>query len=114
MEIAEAHLFFENIPKIKRKFETLVQVGLGYLKVGTPATVLSGGEAQRIKLAKELQKVTKGVTLYILDEPTTGLHASDIKKLIDVLQKLVDNGNSMIIIEHNLELIKVSDYRYWP
>ncbi len=110
MEISEALEFFENIPKIKRKFQTLVEVGLAYLQVGTPATVLSGGEAQRIKLAKELQKVTRGQTLYILDEPTTGLHADDINRLIKVLQRLVDNGNSMVIIEHNLELIKVADY----
>ncbi len=110
MEISEANEFFSKIPKIKRKFSTLVEVGLGYLKVGTQATVLSGGEAQRIKLAKELQKTTKGDTLYILDEPTTGLHAQDIDKLIQVLQKLVDNGHSMIIIEHNLDLIKVADY----
>lgn len=110
MSILEANEFFENIPKLSRKFQTLVDVGLGYLKVGTPATVLSGGEAQRIKLAKELQKVTKDNTLYILDEPTTGLHTDDIKKLIKVLQRLVDAGNSMIIIEHNLDLIKVCDY----
>ncbi|MGL5020627.1 MAG: excinuclease ABC subunit UvrA, partial [Mycoplasmatales bacterium] len=110
MEISEAHQFFTNIPKIKLKLGTLVEVGLGYLKVGTPATVLSGGEAQRIKISRELQKVTKGETLYILDEPTTGLHSIDIKNLIVVLQRLIDNGNSMIIIEHNLDLIKVSDY----
>ncbi len=110
MEISEALEFFENLPKIKRKLNTLVEVGLGYLRVGTPATVLSGGEAQRIKLAKELQNMTRGETLYILDEPTTGLHAHDIDKLIHVLQRLVDNGHSMIIIEHNLDLIKVSDY----
>lgn len=110
MEISEAYEFFENVPKIKRKLHTLVEVGLGYLKVGTPATVLSGGEAQRIKLAKELQKITKGETLYILDEPTTGLHAEDINRLIGVLQKLVDNGNTMVVIEHNLDLIKVADY----
>ncbi|MFV0287876.1 MAG: excinuclease ABC subunit UvrA [Mycoplasmatales bacterium] len=110
MSIYEANEFFENLPKLHRKFKTLVEVGLGYLKVGTPATVLSGGEAQRIKLAKELQKVTKDNTMYILDEPTTGLHTNDIKKLIKVLQTLVDSGNSMVIIEHNLDLIKVSDY----
>lgn len=110
MEISEAFEFFENIPKIKKKLATLVEVGLGYLTLGTPATVLSGGEAQRIKISKELQKVTKGETLYILDEPTTGLHSIDIKNLIRVLQRLVDNGNSMIIIEHNLDLIKVCDY----
>ncbi len=110
MSIEEAYDFFKSIPKIERKLKTLLDVGLGYLRVGTPATVLSGGEAQRIKLAKELQKVTKGNTLYILDEPTTGLHSEDIKRLITVLQTLVDNGNSMLIIEHNLDLIKVSDY----
>ncbi len=110
MSITEGYEFFKNIPKIERKFKTLLDVGLGYLRVGTPATVLSGGEAQRIKLAKELQKVTKGNTLYILDEPTTGLHSEDIKRLITVLQTLVDNGNSMLIIEHNLDLIKVADY----
>ncbi len=110
MSIDDAYEFFQNIPKIERKLKTLLDVGLGYLRVGTSATVLSGGEAQRIKLAKELQKVTKGNTLYILDEPTTGLHSEDIKRLIDVLQKLVDNGNSMIIIEHNLDLIKIADY----
>lgn len=110
MSIDEAYEFFKHIPKIERKFKTLLDVGLGYLRVGTPATVLSGGEAQRIKLSKELQKVTKGNTLYILDEPTTGLHSEDIKRLIGVLQTLVDSGNSMLIIEHNLDLIKVSDY----
>lgn len=110
MSIEEAYEFFKHIPKIERKFKTLLDVGLGYLRVGTPATVLSGGEAQRIKLAKELQKVTKGNTLYILDEPTTGLHSEDIKRLIGVLQTLVENGNSMLIIEHNLDLIKVADY----
>jgi excinuclease ABC subunit A len=110
MEISDAYEFFENIPKIKKKLATLVEVGLGYLTLGTPATVLSGGEAQRIKISKELQKITKGETLYILDEPTTGLHSVDIKNLIKVLQRLVDNGNSMIIIEHNLDLIKVCDY----
>lgn len=110
MEISEALEFFKNIPNIRRKLQTLEEVGLGYLKVGTPATVLSGGEAQRVKLAKELTKVTTGHTLYILDEPTTGLHACDIDRLIKVLQRLVDNGNTMIIIEHNLDLIKVSDY----
>lgn len=110
MSIDEAYEFFKQIPKIERKLKTLLDVGLGYLRIGTPATVLSGGEAQRIKLSKELQKVTKGNTLYILDEPTTGLHSEDIKRLINVLQTLVDAGNSMLIIEHNLDLIKVSDY----
>lgn len=110
LSITDALNFFKDHPKISRKFQTLCDVGLGYLRVGTSAIVLSGGEAQRIKIAKELQKMTKGNTLYILDEPTTGLHADDIKKLIIVLQRLVDNGNSMIVIEHNLDLIKVSDY----
>ncbi len=110
MSIDQAHAFFINIPNITRKMQTLVEVGLGYLKVGTQATVLSGGEAQRIKLSKELQKVTKGETFYILDEPTTGLHVDDIKRLIKVLQRLVDNGNTVLVIEHNLDLIKISDY----
>lgn len=110
MEISEALKFFENVPNIYRKLKTLEEVGLGYLKLGTPATVLSGGEAQRVKLAKELTKMSSGETLYILDEPTTGLHAVDIRRLISVLQRLVDKGNSMIIIEHNLDLIKVADY----
>ncbi|MFV0246958.1 MAG: excinuclease ABC subunit UvrA [Mycoplasmatales bacterium] len=110
LSIDESYEFFKNIPRIERKLKTLVQVGLGYLNLGTPSTVLSGGEAQRIKLSKELQKVTKGDTLYILDEPTTGLHANDIKKLIEVLQHLVDNGNTVLVIEHNLDLIKVSDH----
>ena len=110
MEIIDAYEFFKNIPVIERKLKTLVDVGLGYLQLGTPATVLSGGEAQRIKLAKELAKTTLGNTLYILDEPTTGLHTSDIKKLVSILQNLVDKNNTMIIIEHNLELIKTADY----
>ncbi len=110
MTVDEGVTFFENIPKISRKLKTLQQVGLGYIKIGQPATTLSGGEAQRVKLATELSKRSTGKTIYILDEPTTGLHNADIHKLIDVLQTLVDNGNTVLIIEHNLGLIKVSDY----
>lgn len=110
MNIDEACEFFQPIPKIYRKLETLQQVGLGYIKMGQPATTLSGGEAQRIKLAAELSKRSTGQTLYILDEPTTGLHFEDVKKLLLVLQKLVDAGNSVIVIEHNLDVIKTADY----
>ena len=110
MRIEEALHFFENRPQIARKIKTLCDVGLGYLKLGQPATTLSGGEAQRIKLAYELQKRPTGKTVYILDEPTTGLHSDDIKKLIAVLQSLVDHGDTVIVIEHNLDVIKVADY----
>lgn len=110
MTVDEALEFFSNIPKIKRKIETLKEVGLGYIKLGQSATTLSGGEAQRVKLASELSKRSTGKTLYILDEPTTGLHIADVHKLIYVLQKLVDSGNTVLIIEHNLDLIKVCDY----
>ncbi len=110
MNVEEALAFFENIPNIKRKMETLVDVGLSYIKLGQPSTQLSGGEAQRIKLATELSKRPTGKTLYILDEPTTGLHMADIDKLIHVLQRLADTGNSIIVIEHNLEVIKTCDY----
>ena len=110
MTVDEALDFFSNIPKIKRKIETLKEVGLGYIKLGQSATTLSGGEAQRVKLASELSKRSTGKTLYILDEPTTGLHIADVHKLIYVLQKLVDSGNTILIIEHNLDLIKVCDY----
>ncbi len=110
MNVEEALEFFENIPKIKRKLETLMDVGLSYIKLGQPSTQLSGGEAQRIKLATELSKRSTGKTLYILDEPTTGLHIADVDKLIKVLQKLVDVGNTVVVIEHNLEVIKTSDY----
>ncbi len=110
MNVEEALSFFENIPKIKRKMETLYEVGLGYIKLGQPSTQLSGGEAQRIKLATELSKRSTGRTLYILDEPTTGLHFADVHRLIDVIQKLVDTGNTVLIIEHNLEVIKTADY----
>ena len=110
MNVEEALEFFENIPKIKRKLETLSEVGLAYITLGQPSTQLSGGEAQRIKLATELSKRATGKTLYILDEPTTGLHVDDVKKLIEVLQKLVDGGNTVVVIEHNLDVIKTCDH----
>lgn len=110
MTIEQATEFFENVPVIARKLQTLNEVGLGYVQLGQPATTLSGGEAQRIKLAAELSRRSTGRTLYILDEPTTGLHAADVKKLLGVLNALVDTGNSMVIIEHNLDVIKSSDY----
>lgn len=110
MNVEEALKFFENIPNIKRKLETLMDVGLSYIKLGQPSTQLSGGEAQRIKLATELSKRPTGKTLYILDEPTTGLHMDDVDKLIQVLQKLADTGNSIVVIEHNLDVIKTCDY----
>ncbi len=110
MTVEEALEFFSNIPRIKQKIQTLYDVGLGYIKLGQPSTTLSGGEAQRIKLATELSKKATGKTLYILDEPTTGLHIADVHKLVDILQRLVDTGNSIIVIEHNLDLIKTADY----
>lgn len=110
MTVEQACEFFENIPAIARKLDTLNEVGLGYITLGQPATTFSGGEAQRIKLASELSRRSTGKTLYILDEPTTGLHTADVKKLLEILQKLVEGGNSMIIIEHNLEVIKCADY----
>ena len=110
MTVEEALEFFENIPKIKQKIQTLYDVGLGYIKLGQPSTTLSGGEAQRVKLATELSKRATGKTLYILDEPTTGLHIADVHRLVDILQRLVDTGNTIIVIEHNLDLIKTSDY----
>jgi excinuclease ABC subunit A len=110
MTVEQAAKFFENIPMIARKLDTLVEVGLGYIRLGQPATTFSGGEAQRIKLASELSRRSTGKTLYILDEPTTGLHSADVKRLLVILQKLVSNGNSMIIIEHNLDVIKTADH----
>ena len=110
MTVEEGAEFFKNIPKISRKLKTLEEVGLGYVKIGQPATTLSGGEAQRVKLATELSKRSTGKTIYILDEPTTGLHTADVHKLIEVLQRLADAGNTLIIIEHNLDVIKTADY----
>ncbi len=110
MTCEEGRSFFENYPSIRRRLDTLCDVGLGYVKIGQPATTLSGGEAQRVKLANELARRSTGKTLYVLDEPTTGLHTDDVKKLVSVLQKLVDAGNSVIVIEHNLDLIKTADH----
>jgi excinuclease ABC subunit A len=110
MTVEEGLEFFENIPKIKRRLQTLYDVGLGYIKIGQSSTTLSGGEAQRVKLATELSKRPTGRTVYILDEPTTGLHSADVHMLIDVLQRLVDAGNTVILIEHNLDVIKTADY----
>ena len=110
MTVEEALPFFENVPSIKQKIQTLYDVGLSYVKLGQPSTELSGGEAQRIKLATELSKRGTGKTIYILDEPTTGLHFADVHKLIEILQRLTDAGNSVIVIEHNLDVIKTADY----
>ena len=110
MSISEALEFFENIPKIKTRLQTLNDVGLGYMKLGQSSTTLSGGEAQRIKLASELNKRSTGKTLYLLDEPTVGLHWYDLDKLIKIINKLADTGNTILIIEHNLDLIKTVDY----
>jgi excinuclease ABC subunit A len=110
MTIEEAVEFFQPIPKIHRKLATLLDVGLGYLRMGQPATTLSGGEAQRVKLATELSKRSTGKTLYILDEPTTGLHFEDVRKLLKVLHALVDAGNTVLVIEHNLDVIKTADW----
>jgi excinuclease ABC subunit A len=110
MTVEEALRFFENVPKIKEKLQTLHDVGLGYIKLGQSATTLSGGEAQRVKLSRELSKRGTGRTLYILDEPTTGLHFADIRQLLDVLHRLRDSGNTVLVIEHNLEVIKTADY----
>ncbi len=109
MPIEEALQFFAHIPKIRRRVEALHDVGLGYMRLGQPATTLSGGEAQRVKLAAELCKVATGRTIYILDEPTTGLHFADIQRLLEVLTRLVDAGNSVVVIEHNLDVIKLAD-----
>ena len=110
MTAEEAVEFFENLPKIRRKIQTMVEVGLGYVKLGQSSTTLSGGEAQRVKLATELARTATGRTIYILDEPTTGLHAADVHKLIEVLQQLVDAGNTVLVIEHNLDVIKTADH----
>ena len=110
MTVEEAYSFFEAIPKIKRKLKALIDVGLSYITLGQSALTFSGGEAQRIKLAKELSKVSTKNTLYILDEPTTGLHFHDVKQLLDMLMRLRDDGNTVIIIEHNLDVIKCADY----
>jgi excinuclease ABC subunit A len=110
MSVEEALRFFAKIPKLRRRLQTLHDVGLDYIKLGQPATTLSGGEAQRVKLASELSKVATGRTLYILDEPTTGLHFADIEKLLEVLQRLVDAGNTVLVIEHNLDVIKQADW----
>ena len=110
MTVEEALTFFENVPSIYRKIQTLYQVGLSYIRLGQPSTTLSGGEAQRIKLATELSRKSTGKTIYILDEPTTGLHFADVHKLTEMLQKLVENGNTVIVIEHNLDVIKTADY----
>jgi excinuclease ABC subunit A len=110
MTVSQAVQFMENIPRIRNKLVTLENVGLGYIKLGQSATTLSGGEAQRVKLAKELSKRATGRTIYILDEPTTGLHFHDIAKLLEVLDRLVEAGNTIVIIEHNLDVIKTADY----
>jgi excinuclease ABC subunit A len=110
MTVEQALDFFEHQPRIFRRVQTLSEVGLGYITLGQHATTLSGGEAQRVKLAEELSKKDTGKTLYVLDEPTTGLHFQDVKLLLDVLQKLVDKGNTVLVIEHNMDVIKVSDY----
>ena len=110
MTVSEAEDFFKAVPSIREKMSTLKRVGLGYIKVGQQATTLSGGEAQRVKLAKELARRSSGSTLYILDEPTTGLHFHDIKKLLEILHELVEKGNTVIVIEHNLDVIKTADY----
>ena len=110
MSISEGTRFFESIPSIARHLKTLEEVGLGYVWLGQPATTLFGGEAQRVKLAAELQKRSTGRTLYVLDEPTTGLHFEDIRKLLAVLHRLVDAGNTVVVIEHNLDVIKAADW----
>jgi len=110
MTVAEGAAFFERVPAISEKLVTLLDVGLGYLRLGQPANTLSGGEAQRIKLASELSRRATGRTLYILDEPTTGLHFADIERLLQVLQRLVSSGNTVLVIEHNLDVIKTADW----
>ena len=110
MTVAEALTFFDALPRLKKKLQTLSDVGLSYVKLGQSSTTLSGGEAQRVKLATELARRATGRTIYILDEPTTGLHSADVDKLIQVLQKLVEAGNTVVVIEHNLDVIKTADY----
>jgi excinuclease ABC subunit A len=110
MQVEEALDFFANIPRIQRKLQTIFDVGLGYIRLGQPATTLSGGEAQRVKLATELSRRSNGGTLYILDEPTTGLHIDDVYRLLRVLTRLVDEGSTVVVIEHNLDVIKTADY----
>jgi excinuclease ABC subunit A len=110
MTVDEAVGFFENMPRINQKIQTLMEVGLGYIKLGQPSTTLSGGEAQRVKLATELSKRSTGSTFYVLDEPTTGLHTADVHRLIEVLNRLTDAGNTVVVIEHNLDVIKTADY----
>ena len=110
MTVEEALPFFENLPRLKNRIQTLKDVGLGYVKLGQPSTTLSGGEAQRVKLATELSKQSTGSTVYILDEPTTGLHTADVHQLVEVLQRFVDKGNTVVVIEHNLDVIKTADY----
>lgn len=110
MTVDEAVEFFSALPSIRRKIETLRDVGLGYVKLGQPSTTLSGGEAQRIKLATELSRRSTGRTIYILDEPTTGLHFADVHKLVEILQRLTEGGNTVLVIEHNLDVIKTADY----
>jgi len=110
MTVEEGLGFFENIPRIKNKFKLINDVGLGYIKLGQPSTTLSGGEAQRVKLSTELSKRSTGNTLYLLDEPTTGLHFDDIYKLLKILDRLVDAGNTVLVIEHNMEVIKTADH----
>src|SRR5690606_23974091 len=110
MTVEDANAFFENVPTIARKLQTLIDVGLSYIKLGQAATTLSGGEAQRVKLSRELSKRDTGQTLYILDEPTTGLHFHDIQQLLNVLHRLRDHGNTVVVIEHNLDVIKTADW----
>ncbi len=110
MTVEEACEFFTDIPRIAKKLATLNEVGLGYIRLGQPSTTLSGGEAQRVKLATELSKTSTGKTLYILDEPTTGLHSDDVRRLIEILQRLTDGGNTVLVIEHNLDVIKCADH----
>ena len=110
MTVEEGLKFFENLPKLRRKLQTLYDVGLGYIKIGQSSTTLSGGEAQRVKLATELARRGTGRTVYILDEPTTGLHSEDVRKLLEMLSRLCENGNTVIVIEHNLDVIKTADH----